>query len=46
MNFKSYATSLDTPRRMSRKQQRRSVFVFNSKLKKLTKRPRSGQKAS
>lgn len=40
MTYKSYAKVKDTPRRMTRKQQRRVVFLYNSKIAKLTRRPR------
>ena len=34
MNFKSYGTKANTPRRMARKVMRRSVFVANKKMGK------------
>lgn len=41
MNYKSYAKVKDTPSRKLRKSQRNSAFIFNRKLAKLAKRPRS-----
>ncbi len=41
MNYKNYAKSKDTPSRKLRKSQRNTVFSFNRKLSKLSKRPRS-----
>ncbi len=41
MNYQSYTKSKDTPNRKNRKSARRTVFQFNRKVKKLSRRSRS-----
>lgn len=45
MKYKAYAKKLDTPSRLARKQARRSVYWYNVKLKKASKKLRFVQGA-